>query len=200
MIHILKNLLDRIYIAKFQIGYRIIGIEYVSRTISQCPGSLLPQVLTLFGAKVGKGNNCKDGLQIDNAFGGEDTTEDFSHLIIGERCYIGKGVFFDLPDVIKLEDEVLLGAGVKIFTHWDCGNRVMSRWYPRRRAPVTIGYGSWIGANATILCGVTLGQCCVVAAGSVVLNSAPSYAVLGGVPARIIKYLPSKEERTQGTE
>jgi acetyltransferase-like isoleucine patch superfamily enzyme len=191
---------DRICVAKLRICYRLLGIEYITRVLPQCPGRVIPKVLSLFGATVGDYNNCKDGLHIDNAFGGEDTTNDFSHLTIGSRCYIGKGVFFDLPDKITLEDEVVLSAGVTIFTHWDCGNREMSRWYSRRRLPVTIGHGSWIGANATILCGVTLGRCCVVAAGSVVTSSAPDYAVLAGVPAHIVKYLPRPEEPAKAND
>ena len=138
---------------------------------------------------VGEDVNFKDSIQIDNAVGDEDAKGDFSNLTIGNRCYIGKGAFFDLPDRIIVEDEVVVSAGVTILTHADCGRRIMSKWYPRKRAPVRIGYGTWIGCNATILSGVELGKCCVVGAGSVVTNSFADYSVIAGVPARAIKQL-----------
>lgn len=49
--------------------------------------------------------------------------------------------------------------------------------------------GCWIGANATILCGVKIGKCAVVAAGSVVTKDVREYSVVGGVPAKHIKFI-----------
>ena len=56
------------------------------------------------------------------------------------------------------------------------------------KGPVRVGNDVWIGANATILSGVTIGDGAVVAAGSVVTKSVPPYAIVGGAPAKIIKY------------
>ncbi len=53
---------------------------------------------------------------------------------------------------------------------------------------VSVGNDVWIGYGSTILSGVTIGDGAIVAAGSVVVNDVPSYAVVGGVPARVIKY------------
>jgi acetyltransferase-like isoleucine patch superfamily enzyme len=53
---------------------------------------------------------------------------------------------------------------------------------------VQIGNDVWVGANVTILSGVNIGDGAVVAAGSVVVSSVPPYAIVGGVPARVIKY------------
>jgi acetyltransferase-like isoleucine patch superfamily enzyme len=58
---------------------------------------------------------------------------------------------------------------------------------PEQDAPVIIEDGCWLGANVTILKGVTLGRGCVVAAGAVVTNSFPPYSIIAGVPARLIK-------------
>ncbi len=55
-------------------------------------------------------------------------------------------------------------------------------------APVVIGDGVWIAANAVITKGVTIGHGAIVAAGAVVLNDVPAYAIVGGIPARILKY------------
>ena len=60
--------------------------------------------------------------------------------------------------------------------------------------PVTIGNDVWIGANALILDGVRVGDGAIIAAGAVVAKDVPSYAVVGGVPAKVIKYRFSPEE------
>ena len=55
---------------------------------------------------------------------------------------------------------------------------------------MNIGRGVWIGApNVVILPGVTIGDCAIVAAGAVVTSNIPDFAVVGGVPAKIIKFL-----------
>lgn len=61
-------------------------------------------------------------------------------------------------------------------------------------APIRIGKYVWIGANATVLPGVTIGDGAVVAAGAVVTKDVPEMAVVGGVPARMLKQINIKEE------
>ena len=60
--------------------------------------------------------------------------------------------------------------------------------------PVTIGNDVWIGGNGTILPGVNIGDKAVIAAGAVVTKDVPDNTVAGGVPAKVIKELPSEEE------
>jgi acetyltransferase-like isoleucine patch superfamily enzyme len=59
---------------------------------------------------------------------------------------------------------------------------------PENDLPITLKGDNWIGANATILKGVTIGEGAVVASGAVVNRDVPPYAIVGGVPAKIIKY------------
>jgi len=65
----------------------------------------------------------------------------------------------------------------------------LKKIYPKVRKPIIIGDNTWVGARVTILPGVTIGNYCVVAAGSVVNKDVPDYTVVGGVPAKVIKKL-----------
>ena len=69
-------------------------------------------------------------------------------------------------------------------------------------APIVIGDASWIGANAVITKGVTIGRGAIVAAGAVVVRDVPEYAIGGGVPARLIKYRerPAAETNPSDTQ
>lgn len=179
------------YLLKVAALCRVFGIEYVAAELTRCSRSVLPVLLARHGAVIGDRVNFKRIIHIDNACGDQDALGDFSNLEIGNNCYIGTGVFFDMADKVIIEDEAVVSAGVSFITHADCGGRIMSRWYPRQRSGIRIGYGSWIGVNAAILHGVELGRCCVVAAGAVVTRSFPAYSVIAGVPAKLVKTLPA---------
>lgn len=189
----MRRIADSTILARIKLGYRLYGIDYVSRTISWLPRHLVGPTLKKYGASIGKGVVFKDHLLIDNAGNGEDTTGNFSHLIIGSSCYIGKSVLFDLPAEIILEEEVVLSAGVNILTHADCGARMMSQWFPRRTGSVRLGKGTWVGVGAVILPGVSIGPCSVVGARAMVNKDFPGYCVLAGVPAKIVHHLEASK-------
>lgn len=172
-----------------RIGYFLYGIEFVSNSLSKTHQYMIKDILVNYNAKVGIGTNFKDCILIDNASGDQEATGDFSNLTIGNKCYIGKATFFDLPSKIILGNEVVVSAKVMFLTHSDCGNRIMSKYYPRKTGEIIIGNGSWIGTNAIILPGIKLGKCCVVGAGSVVTKSFPDYSVIVGNPAKLAKTL-----------
>ena len=66
-------------------------------------------------------------------------------------------------------------------------------------APIKIGKHVWIGSNSTVLQGVTVGDWAVIAAGAVVTKDDPPMSIVGGVPAKVIRYL-TEEERAGYTE
>lgn len=88
---------------------------------------------------------------------------------------------------IRIGNHVMIGPGTSIITVNHPLSPQGRRHHLGQATPVIIGDDVWIGANCTILPGVTIGNNVVVAAGAVVTKNVPSNCVVGGVPARIIK-------------
>lgn len=114
------------------------------------------------------------------------------NIRLGRDVFINAGCKFQDQGGIYLGDRVLVGQNVVLATL----NHGME---PSRRgdlhpAPIRIGNGVWIGANATVLPGVTIGDGAVVAAGAVVTRDVPPLTVVGGVPARVIKKIEPEAE------
>lgn len=98
----------------------------------------------------------------------------------------------DLSTQISIEDNAMLGSGVHIYVSNHAFNDVSRPIIQQGHQdvkPVSIGKGAWIGANAIILPGVSIGENSVVGAGSVVTRSVPPRVVVCGNPARIVKRL-----------
>lgn len=124
------------------------------------------------GAKIGK--NCVIG---QNCF-------------IGSRAVIGNGVKLQnnvsVYDLVTLEDHVFVGPSA-VFTN-DLNPRAK---YPKggKWIPTLVKEGATIGANATILCGITIGKWAMIGAGAVVTKNVPDYAIVTGVPAKITGWI-----------
>jgi|JI10StandDraft_1071094.scaffolds.fasta_scaffold91261_2 acetyltransferase-like isoleucine patch superfamily enzyme len=185
--NLFKFLVSNLYILKIRFFAIFLGVEYVVRQLESCHKFFVPILLMNYGAKLGKKIHFKGYYRIDNVTGDESATNDFSNLSIGDRCVIGKGVFFDLVDKIYLEKEVGIGAHSMLMTHMDLGQMPMSALYPRETGPIIIREGTFLGAHVLVLHGVEIGRCCIVAAGSVVTQSFPDYSLIAGVPARLIR-------------
>ena len=104
-------------------------------------------------------------------------------VVIGNNVTIKSGVF--LWDGTRVEDDVFIGPNAT-FT-----NDVMprSKIYPDVFSRITLKKGASIGANATILPGITIGCKAMVGAGAVVTKDVPDYAVVAGNPATIKRYI-----------
>lgn len=102
---------------------------------------------------------------------------------IGENCTIKSGVF--LWDGIKLEDHVFVGPNAT-FTN---DRLPRSKVYPGSFPRTLIKKHASIGANATILPGIVIGEGAMVGAGAVVTKSVPDFAVVVGNPAKVIRYV-----------
>jgi acetyltransferase-like isoleucine patch superfamily enzyme len=139
--------------------------------------------LRLLGARVGR-----DVVIHDVRFLNIDRTGPRG-LQIGDECFLGEGGLIDLADRVVLERQVTLGPRVTILTHVNVGyaDHPLQDVIPKRTGPVVLRRGAFIGACATILSGVEVGECAVVAAGAVVRADVPPHTVVGGVPARVIR-------------
>ena len=110
-------------------------------------------------------------------------------VIIGDNTRIG--LHSTVIGPVEIGSNVNLAQGIVVtalnhnFT--DCTKRIDEQGVST--AKVTIGNDVWIGANATVLPGVTIGNHCVVAAGAVVTKDVPPYSLVSGVPAKILKKL-----------
>ena len=116
----------------------------------------------------------------------------------GNRVKFGKGVFLNHSAIlsasggIEFEDGAMSAPGLRIATiNHDMNERHTTYTYGK----VTVKKNAWLGMNVTICPGVTIGEYAVVAAGSVVTKDVPAYSVVGGVPAKVIKYLDPKEQK-----
>jgi acetyltransferase-like isoleucine patch superfamily enzyme len=107
------------------------------------------------------------------------------HIRLGKNVFINHAcTFLDLGG-ITIEDGAMIGPKVSLISENHPVNPASRKTLELK--PVVIKRNAWIGANAVILCGVTVGENSVVAAGAVVTNDVPDNTVVGGVPAKVIK-------------
>jgi acetyltransferase-like isoleucine patch superfamily enzyme len=116
---------------------------------------------------------------------------------IGKHVFMGGGTILDRvrPDLITIEDYVSLAGGITVLTHSNPTIPLRDILGPEshRIAPVHIKRGAWIAVNVVILPGVTIGECAIVSAGSVVSQDIPPYTVASGIPAKVIKEIYRKK-------
>ncbi len=138
------------------------------------------------GARIGKGTKIWHFCHVMSA------------AIIGERCNIGQNVLVSnevtLGNNVKIQNNVSLYTGVIVEDDVFLGpsmvftNVINPRSHVSRKdeyKTTLVKRGASIGANATIVCGVTLGRYCFVGAGSVVTRDVPDYALVYGNPGRV---------------
>ncbi len=115
----------------------------------------------------------------------------YRYIHVHKNTEIERNCFFLAKDVIEIGENTTLAYGVTILTGADPNgpHNKLSKLYPPLKAPVIIGDDCWIGANSTILPGVTIGDNVVVAAGSIVTKDIPSNVMVAGNPAVIKKHL-----------
>ena len=147
------------------------------------------------GAKIGKGTKIWHFCHIG------------PEAAIGERCSLGQNVYVgkakigngvkiqnsvSVYDEVEIEDDVFCGPSM-VFTNVYNPRAAISRKHEYRKTLVK--KGATIGANATIVCGVTLGEYCFIGAGAVVIRDVGPYALMVGVPARQAGWISRRGEK-----
>ena len=145
-----------------------------------------PSLVNLYGCRIGDQTRIGSFVEIQK------------HAVIGARCKISSHSF--ICEGVTLGDEVFIGHGV-VFTN----DRYPRAATPDGRLqgtgdwqviPTRIGRGASIGSHATLLPGIVVGEHALVGAGSVVTRDVPEYAVVVGVPARVVGSMRDIEECT----
>lgn len=129
------------------------------------------------------------------------------NCVLGQNVFIGNGV--KLGNGVKVQNNVSVYAGViceddvflgpsMVFTNVLNPRSFIERKHEFR--PTLVKQGASIGANATILCGITLGRYCLIGAGAVVTSDVPDYALMTGLPARLTGWVSRNGHRLQPDE
>lgn len=148
-----------------------------------------PQLVNLYGCTIGAGSRIGTFVEIQK------------NAVVGRNCKISSHSF--VCEGVTLEDGVFVGHGVmftndphpRALTH-DGELQTDSDWSV---VPTLVRRNASIGSNATILAGITIGEGAMVGAGAVVTHDVPDFAIVAGVPAKIIgrtKDAPPKSEPT----
>jgi UDP-2-acetamido-3-amino-2,3-dideoxy-glucuronate N-acetyltransferase len=132
------------------------------------------------GARIGRGCSFGQGVFVGN------------DVVIGNNVKVQNGV--SIYDAVTLEDDVFCGPSMVFTNVYNPRSAVVRKNEYRRTLACR---GATIGANATIVCGLTIGEYAFVAAGAVVNRNVPNYALFAGVPARQVGWMSRNGERLQ---
>lgn len=156
----------------FHLGSAILGDDIIGR-------SLRTALLRLMGADIASGVTVHGGTYITRP----------SNLRIGQGSFVNRGCYLDLEGELRIGRNVTIGHGVTFVTaHHEIGP-AEKRCTPSVGLPIEVGDGCWLGANVTVLPGVSIGRGSIVGAGSVVARHVPENAVAIGSPARVQRIL-----------
>jgi acetyltransferase-like isoleucine patch superfamily enzyme len=180
-----------LFFPEFLIVYalgKIFGISLIVRYLRNPNPQITVKLLRSFGATIGERTTIKRSIILDNVYEDEHSARNFRYLKLGNNCYIGDCVYFDLSNQIILENNVVVSGQVSFVTHSDCNrSEYLSQKFPRQCQPIQVDDGTWIGFGATILSGVTIGKNSVIGAKSLLKEDVKEQVLYAGVPAKRIK-------------
>lgn len=115
---------------------------------------------------------------------------------IGGGSMVGENCFLDGFGGLTIGRHVLIAHNSSLIAedHGFATRRIPIRYQPKTAAPIVVEDDVWIGCGARVLKGVRIGRGAIVAAGAVVTQDVPPYAIVGGVPARVLRMRPEDSE------
>jgi acetyltransferase-like isoleucine patch superfamily enzyme len=115
-----------------------------------------------------------------------DSSYIYGEVSVGANTWIGPLTLLDGSGGLSIGEYCSISAGVHIYTHDTVAWAVSGGRVPPERAPVSIGDNTYIGSQAIVARGVTIGDHCVIGAGSFVNRSIPPFSVAVGTPCRVV--------------
>ena len=164
-------------------------LQLVSPDVKLGSGVRLFGFVNLYGCEIGDDSKIGTFVEIQK------------QVRIGRRCKISSHTF--ICSGVTIEDDVFVGHGV-MFTNDLLPRATNEDGSPQTEAdwtclPTVVKKGASIGSNATLLCGITIGEHAIVGAGSVVTRNVPAGAVVAGNPARVRRMLPQYANPSRAT-
>jgi acetyltransferase-like isoleucine patch superfamily enzyme len=167
-------------VAVFLLRRSFLGPVSALNYISRVDKPVVKKLLKLAGAIIGNNCDIETGLVFHNC-------KNLKNLQIGNNCHIGRQCFFDLREQIIFDDNCVISMRCSFITHIDMNRSELKALYPAYQKPIKIMRNVYIGANATILMGVTIGDNCITAASALIREDIKPNTIVGGVPAKTIK-------------
>ncbi|WP_294578483.1 sugar O-acetyltransferase [uncultured Thomasclavelia sp.] len=124
-----------------------------------------------------------EGLELLSPF----TCDYGKNIVLGKNVFININCYFMDGGKITIGDNVFIGPSCGFYTANHALDFFSRNQGYEKALPITIGDNCWFGANVTVLPGVTIGNGCVIGAGSVVSHDIPDNSLIAGVPAKVIK-------------
>jgi len=158
---IIKKLIILYELIRFFISKKLFGFDNATKILYNCLKESVIPILKINGAHIGENCDIESPLIFHNA-------RDFSNLIIGDNCHIGKNCFFDLRKNIQIGNDVTISMSTTIITHFQLGQAKMAHLYETEIEKVIIEDGVYVGANCLIIMGVIIKKNSLIGASSFV--------------------------------
>jgi UDP-2-acetamido-3-amino-2,3-dideoxy-glucuronate N-acetyltransferase len=162
------------------------------------PATIHPTAIVDAGATIGDGTRVWHWVHVCGGAKIGDACSLGQNVFVGNRVQIGRNVKIQnnvsVYDNVTLEDDVFCGPSM-VFTNVYNPRSAVSRKDEYR--DTLVRRGATLGANSTIVCGVTIGEYAFVAAGAVVNRDVPDHALIAGVPGRQIGWMSRHGERLE---
>lgn len=165
---------------RFSIRKYLIGFDFANIFTQRVDKFSLQLILKKNGATIGKNCDIETGQTFHNC-------KDYSNLIIGQNCHVGKNCFFDLRDKVIIKNNVVISMQCSFITHIDMSKSPLSQLFSAKHLPIRIHDNCYLGSGIRILMGVVLYENSFIAANSLVLKDVDKNRMVSGIPAKVLK-------------